>query len=179
MFWHWNKYYRIRISASTLQMKGRWESNINVWFPFMYSQNWNCYFQNRIIMVCLLVPTLTYLWEIYIFPGSVCLFCGRKYVDRSWYYINRSQAHECGNWGWGRTIPRKGIQSGIFVAVYLALPPAPALLPPSCFEDVKTTRLLQLQDGAGDRYPVGGACTMHQPCDNPYSLPTKLMQKNS
>jgi hypothetical protein len=23
-------------------MKGRWESNINVWFPFMYSQKWNC-----------------------------------------------------------------------------------------------------------------------------------------
>ncbi len=22
-------------------MKGRWESNVNVWFPFMYSQNWN------------------------------------------------------------------------------------------------------------------------------------------
>ncbi len=26
----------------TLQMKGQWESNINVWFPFMYSQKWNC-----------------------------------------------------------------------------------------------------------------------------------------
>ncbi len=24
-----------------LQMKGRWESNINIWFPFMYSQKWN------------------------------------------------------------------------------------------------------------------------------------------
>ncbi len=24
-------------------------------------------------------------------------------------YINRSQTHECGNWGWGRAIPRKGI----------------------------------------------------------------------
>ncbi len=23
-------------------MKGRWESNINVWFQFMYSQQWNC-----------------------------------------------------------------------------------------------------------------------------------------
>ncbi len=23
-------------------MKGRWESNINAWFPFMYSQRWNC-----------------------------------------------------------------------------------------------------------------------------------------
>jgi hypothetical protein len=45
----------------------------------------------------------------YIFPRWVCLFCWRKYVDRSWEYITRSQTHECGNWGWGRTIPRKGI----------------------------------------------------------------------
>ncbi len=66
----------------TLQMKGRWESNINVWIPLMYnvmySQKWNCYFQYRIIMFCLPVTTLTYLWEIYIFPGSVCLFCCRE-----------------------------------------------------------------------------------------------------
>ncbi len=27
---------------SALQMKGRWESNINVWFQFMYFQKWNC-----------------------------------------------------------------------------------------------------------------------------------------
>ncbi len=26
---------------NTLQMKVRWESNINVWFPFLYSQKWN------------------------------------------------------------------------------------------------------------------------------------------
>ncbi len=32
-----------------------------------------------------------------------------KYVDRSWEYINRSQTHECGNWDWGRAIPRKGM----------------------------------------------------------------------
>ncbi len=43
--------------------------------PFMYSQKWNCYFQNRIIMFRLPVPTVIYLWEIYIFPGSFCLFC--------------------------------------------------------------------------------------------------------
>ncbi len=24
-------------------------------------------------------------------------------------YIKRSKTHECGNWGWGRAIPRKGI----------------------------------------------------------------------
>ncbi len=27
---------------TALLMKGRWESNVNVWFPFMYSQKWNC-----------------------------------------------------------------------------------------------------------------------------------------
>ncbi len=47
-------------------------------FPFMYIQKWNCYFQNRIIMFYLPVPTLIYLWEIYIFTGSVCLLCCRK-----------------------------------------------------------------------------------------------------
>ncbi len=32
------------------------------------------YFQNRIIMFCLPIPTLIYPWEIYAFPGSICLF---------------------------------------------------------------------------------------------------------
>ncbi len=27
---------------ATLQRKGRWESNINDWFLFMYSLKWNC-----------------------------------------------------------------------------------------------------------------------------------------
>ncbi len=98
----------------TLQMKGRWESDINGWFPFTYSQNWSCYLQNRINMFSLPVPTLIYLWEIYIFPGLVCLFCWRKYVDRSWEYINHSQTHECGNWDWGRAIPRKEVHKRDF-----------------------------------------------------------------
>ncbi|MFN9905874.1 MAG: hypothetical protein ACK56F_07075, partial [bacterium] len=37
--------------------------------------------------------------DLYIPTLSVCLFCWRKYVDRSWDYINRSQTNECGNWG--------------------------------------------------------------------------------
>ncbi len=37
-----------------------------------------------------------------------------KYVDQSWEYINCSQIHECGNWDWGRTIPRKGIHKWDF-----------------------------------------------------------------
>jgi hypothetical protein len=34
-----------------------------------------CYLQNRIIMFYLPIFTFMYLWAIYIFPGSVCLFC--------------------------------------------------------------------------------------------------------
>jgi hypothetical protein len=88
------------------QRKGRWESNINFWFPFMYSQKWTVrppYFQNRVIMFCLPIPTLIYLWEI------GCLFCcSEMYVDRSWEYINRSRTHECRNWDWGLAIPLLG-----------------------------------------------------------------------
>ncbi len=43
--------------------------------PIYVVPEMNCYFQNRIIMFCLPVPTIIFLWEVYIFPGSVCLFC--------------------------------------------------------------------------------------------------------
>jgi hypothetical protein len=77
---------RIRIQAVfifvlnvlALQMKARWESNTNVPFWFIYFHKWNCrprYFQNRFIMFCLPISTFMYLSAIYIFPGSVCLFC--------------------------------------------------------------------------------------------------------
>jgi hypothetical protein len=51
-------------------------------------------------------------------PSIVCLFCCRKYVDWSWEYINCTQEYECGNWDWGRAIPRKGIHKWNFVAVH-------------------------------------------------------------
>ncbi len=65
------------------------------------------------------VPISTFMCRlaIYVFPRSICLFCCRKYMDRSWEYINRSQTHECVNWDWGRAIPRKGILNGILLAV--------------------------------------------------------------
>jgi hypothetical protein len=60
------------------------------------------------------ISTFMCLWAIYIFPRSICLFCCRKYVDRSWEYLNRSQTRECGNCDRGRAIPRKGIHKWDF-----------------------------------------------------------------
>jgi hypothetical protein len=79
---------------------------------------WNKYFQKRNIGVSFPISTFMGLWAIYIFPHSICLFCWRKYVDRSWDYINRSQTNACWNWGWGRAIPRKGIHKCVCCIFY-------------------------------------------------------------
>ncbi len=43
-------------------------------------------------------------------------------MDQTWEYVNRSQTHECGNWDWGHTIPKKGIHKLDFpFSVYLYL----------------------------------------------------------
>ncbi len=56
------------------------------------------------------------LWAIYSLNShdQSAYSAARKYVDPSWEYINRSQTHECGNWYWGRAIPRKGIHKWDF-----------------------------------------------------------------
>ncbi len=79
----------------------------------------NKYSQKRNCAARVLISTFMCLWAIYIFPQSKCLFGCRKYVDRSWEYVNRSQTHESGKWDWGHAIPRKGIHRyGIFFVVY-------------------------------------------------------------
>jgi hypothetical protein len=70
---------------------------------------WNKYSQKRNIGASVPISKFMCLWANHICPRWVCLFCWRKYVEWSWEYINRSETLECGNWGWGRAIPRKGI----------------------------------------------------------------------
>ncbi len=56
---------------------------------------------------------------IHIYPQSICIFFCRKWMDRSWEFtrINRSQAHECGNWDWGRAVPFLGIHQSSLCSV--------------------------------------------------------------
>ncbi len=89
-------------SLLALQMKGWCESSINVWFPFMYSQKWNCYFQSRIIMFCSqFLHSYNCERFIYFQDRSAYSTAGNMWTDPG--------THECGNWAWGRAIPRKGI----------------------------------------------------------------------
>ncbi len=70
-------------------MQGWWESNINVWLRYMYSQKWNVFPKQNSKVLC---PNFQ-MWTIYIFPGSVCLLCCSQIGQ-----INISQIHECRNW---------------------------------------------------------------------------------
>ncbi len=90
------------------------------------------YFQNRIIMVCLPIPTLIYLWEIYIFLGSVCLFCCSQ-ICGPILGIYKSLPD---TWMWKlglrpRKIPRKGINKWGFRCSTLLTTLAP-LRPGAC-----------------------------------------------
>ncbi len=71
-------------------------------------------FPNTLIMFCLPVPTLIYLWDIYIFPGLVCLFCCREICGLILGIYESPQTNECVNWEWVHTIPRKVIHKWDF-----------------------------------------------------------------
>ncbi len=76
------KRFIIYVLVYTQQMKGRWESNINVWFRFTVCVPRNetarpLYFQNRSLNV--LSPNFHIHVPVSpVFPGSVCLFCCRQ-----------------------------------------------------------------------------------------------------
>ncbi len=96
---------------TTLQTKGRWESNIKVRFPFIYSQKWNCaallFSKQNFNILSPNSHTHISVREIYIFPGSVCLFCCSQICGPILViqYIKSSQTHDCSNWDWGCAVP--------------------------------------------------------------------------
>ncbi len=77
------------------------------------------------------ITTFMFLWAIYIFPWSVCLFCRRKIggpnegiyrsLTDTWMWKlemrprNRSQKQECRNWEWGRAFPLLGTHKSKFL----------------------------------------------------------------
>ncbi len=69
------------ISVVFINRLKRWTQLLisnNVWFPFMYSQKWNCaasLFLKQNYNVLFPNSYTRISWEIYIFPGFVCLFC--------------------------------------------------------------------------------------------------------
>jgi hypothetical protein len=77
-------------------MKGRWESNINFWFLFMYSQKWNC---TASLFPKHNVQSPNFYIDISVEPfvyshDQSAYFAATKYADRSWEYTNRSQINE-------------------------------------------------------------------------------------
>ncbi len=114
-----------RPSTDALQMKGQWESNINVWFPCMYSQKRNLLFPKQNYNVLSPSPyTHTIrisVRDLYISRiGLPILLQGNMWTNPL-EYINRSQAHERGYWDWGHAqFPEKEYINGIFLAVCAA-----------------------------------------------------------
>jgi hypothetical protein len=74
----------------------------------------NKYSQNRNCVASVPISTFMCLLAIYIFPGSVYLFCYKKICGPILEYINRSQTYQCENWDWSSAIPLLGIHKWDF-----------------------------------------------------------------
>ncbi len=98
-----------------------------IWFSFYQCMHCkdkipkfrNKYSHKRNIGASVPISTFMFLWVIYIFPQSVCLFCWRKYVDRSWDYINPHRDMNVEIGAEAALFPEKEYISGIFVAVWM------------------------------------------------------------
>ncbi len=119
--------------TTALQMKGgRWESNINVWFPFMYSQKWNCaaslFPKQNYNVLSLNSYTHTSVRDLYISRiGLPILGCSQIYGPILGLYKSLTDTW-CGNWTEASQFPEKKRINGIFVVVC----PVPSEVP-TCF----------------------------------------------
>jgi len=89
----------------------------NVLFGFMYSQKCNCaasLFPKQNDTVLSPNSTFIYLWAIYIFPGSDCLFRCSQIGRQVLRIYERSQTHDCRNWERGRAVSFLGIHKSDF-----------------------------------------------------------------
>jgi hypothetical protein len=102
-------------------MKGGWESNVNVWFPFMYSQKWNCtaslFPKQDFNVLSLNSYTHISMRDLYISRIHLYILLQPNMCDRSWGYIKRSETHECGIGIEAAQFPEKENINCIFIAV--------------------------------------------------------------
>ncbi len=96
------------------QMEGRWESNMNVWFRFIYSQKWNCAVSQFPKQNYNALPPNFHIHvygsDLYIPRISLPILLQPKLADRSWEHTNHTQIRECRNWERSRAVSFLGIQ---------------------------------------------------------------------
>ncbi len=101
-FCDWSSSFLSLPSYHALQIKGRWESNINVWFKFMYSQTLNC-------AASLFLKQSYNLRSVSQFPHFMYSIC-----ERFMYSEDHSQIHKYRNWERGRPLSFLGIHKSNF-----------------------------------------------------------------
>ncbi len=108
----------------------------------------NKYSQKRNCAATVPIPKFMFLWAIYIFPWSVCLFyCLTIGMDRTWEYIDRSHRHMLVDRG--RAIPFLGKHKSKFLCSVVEILTGPSV-PPLGF--VFNTCALTLDRGRFQRW---------------------------